>query len=106
MTEREHPPVPNYWWVGWRDARTACISQEGNINRSYPSNFKLLPKNTVQEVLDLILGSKEILIDHPKLGTRISVRPSSVMLRVPSLDSETGWTEELWMNRVILILEN
>ena len=68
MTEREHPPVPNYWWVGWRDARTACISQEGNINRSFPSNFKLFPKNTVQEVLELIL---KILIDHifnPALG--------------------------------------
>ena len=30
---------------------------------------------------------------------------SSVTLRVPPLDSETGWTGELWSNRVVLILE-
>ena len=30
----------------------------------------------------------------------------SVTLRVPPLDSETGWTGELWSNRVLLILEN
>ena len=47
---------------------------------------------------------------HPKLDTRISfVRPSvrsSVTLRIPPLKSETGWTGELWLNRVLLILEN
>ena len=31
---------------------------------------------------------------------------SSVTLRVPPLDSETGWTGELWSNCVFLILEN
>ena len=30
----------------------------------------------------------------------------SVTLRVPPLDSETGWTGELWWNRVLPILEN
>ena len=30
----------------------------------------------------------------------------SVMLRVPPLDSEMGWTGELWSNSVFLILEN
>ena len=31
---------------------------------------------------------------------------SSVTLRPPPLDSETGWTGELWSNRGFLILEN
>ena len=45
-------------------------------------------------------------MDHPKLDTRISVlRRLSVRLRVPPLDSETGWTGELWSNPVLLILE-
>ena len=50
-----------------------------------------------------------ILPDHPILDTRISVRSSvraCVTLRVPPLDSETGWTGELWSNPVLLILEN
>ena len=48
-----------------------------------------------------------ILNFYSKLDTRISVRPpSSVTLRGPPLDSETGWTGELWSNRVLLILEN
>jgi hypothetical protein len=34
------------------------------------------------------------------------LRPSYVTLRLPPLDSETGWTGELWSNRVLLILEN
>ena len=29
-----------------------------------------------------------------------------VTLRLPPLDSETGWTGELWSNPVLLILEN
>ena len=29
-----------------------------------------------------------------------------VTLRGPPLDSETGWTGELWSNPVLLILEN
>ena len=28
------------------------------------------------------------------------------MLRGPPLKSETGWTGEFWLNRVLLILEN
>ena len=46
---------------------------------------------------------------HPILDTRISVRSYvrvCVTLRVPPLDSETGWTGELWSNPVLLILEN
>ena len=49
-------------------------------------------------------------IVNSKLDTRISfvrlyVR-SCVTLRVPPLYSETGWTGELWLNPVLLILEN
>ena len=33
-------------------------------------------------------------------------RPSSVTLRVSHQDSATGWTGELWSNRVLLILES
>ena len=46
---------------------------------------------------------------NPKLDTRISfffVRLFSVTLVLPPLDSETGWTGELWSNRNLLILEN
>ena len=43
---------------------------------------------------------------NPILDTRISVRSSFVTLRGPPLDSETGWTGELWSNPVLLILEN
>ena len=45
---------------------------------------------------------------HPKLDTRISfvlLRPPSVMLVISPLKSEMGWTEELWSNCVLLILE-
>ena len=31
---------------------------------------------------------------------------SSVMLVLPPLKSETGWTGELWSNHVLIILEN
>ena len=37
---------------------------------------------------------------------RPSVRPSSVRLTVPPLDSEMGWTGELWSKTKFLILEN
>ena len=46
---------------------------------------------------------------YPILDTRISVRSfvrPFVTLRGPPLDSETGWTGELWSNPVLLILEN
>ena len=44
---------------------------------------------------------------YPKLDTRISsVCSFSVTLREPPLDSERGWTGDLWSNRVLLILEN
>ena len=35
-----------------------------------------------------------------------SVLCSSVMLVLPPLKSETGWTEEIWSNCVLLIFEN
>ena len=41
---------------------------------------------------------------YPILDTRISVR-MCVTLRPTPLDSETGWTGELWSNPVLLILE-
>ena len=44
---------------------------------------------------------------YPILDTRIYVCPSSfVMFVLRPLKSETGWTGELWWNRVLLILEN
>ena len=47
-----------------------------------------------------------LLIANPILDTRISVRTLSfIMLRVPPLASKTGWTGELWLNHVLLILE-
>ena len=58
--------------------------------------------------------SGDVLVPfNPILDTRISVlRPSSfvlcpcVTLKQPPLNSETGWTGELWSNRILLILEN
>ena len=49
---------------------------------------------------------KNINLVNPILDTRISVRTPSVMLVLPPMKSETGWTGELWSNRVLLILEN
>ena len=46
---------------------------------------------------------------YPILDTRISFSSfsfSSVTLRPPPLDSETGWTGELWSKTKFLILEN
>ena len=47
---------------------------------------------------------------HLKLDTGISVLcPLSFVLRhtqTTPLDSEKGWTRELWLNPVLLILEN
>ena len=44
---------------------------------------------------------------YPILDTRISGRPLSlVTLVLPSLYSETGLTEKLWSNCVLIILEN
>ena len=40
------------------------------------------------------------------LDTRISVLCPSVMLTVPPLDSETGWTGELWSKTNILKWQN
>ena len=44
---------------------------------------------------------------YPILDTRISgLRPPSVTLTVPPLDSETGWTGELWSKTNILNWQN
>ena len=51
-----------------------------------------------------------VIHTYPILDTRISVRSDFVRRHgcamLPPLDSETGWTGELWSNRVLLILEN
>ena len=47
----------------------------------------------------------ESYIRHKDFLHLDSVR-QSVMLILPPLDSETGWTGELWSNRVVPILEN
>ena len=42
---------------------------------------------------------------NPKLDTRISfVPPSSATLVLPPLKSESGWTGELWSNRILIKL--
>ena len=38
--------------------------------------------------------------------TPAAAAPMYVTLRGPPLDSETGWSGELWSNPVLLILEN
>ena len=53
------------------------------------------------------IGKVEIKIKYPILDTRISCCCSfSVTLRRPPLDSEMGWTGELWSKTKFLILEN
>ena len=78
----------------------------------------LVIKKSIRKLM-LTLSSmyppKHLQLTRPKiahysiLDTRISsVRSpySSVTLRVTPLDSETGWTGELWLNRVLLILKD
>ena len=43
---------------------------------------------------------------NPILDTRISVRPPFVTLRSPPLDSEMGWTGELWSKTYLLNCQN
>ena len=45
-------------------------------------------------------------IRHEDFLLRSLVRPTSVTLRGPPLDSEMGWTGELWSKTKFLILEN
>ena len=80
------------------------ITERGCHIRSYFSNSRLGGQTTLVYTIHCD-GS----VHYPILDTRISVRPSVrsfVTLRVPPLDSETGWTGELWSNPVLLILEN
>ena len=54
-------------------------------------------------------NSRDIVMVNPKLDTRISVRPSSVRPSRsgdPPLDSETGWTGELWSKTNLLNWQN
>ena len=49
----------------------------------------------------------DFLFSYPKLDTRISVLRNLdfVTLRLPPpLDSETGWSGELWLNPILLLL--
>ena len=73
------------------------------------SKIRRVPSQGEEIIIICITLRQRILMD-PKLDARISflfLRPlSPVTLRGPPLDSETGWTEELWSKRVLLILEN
>ena len=51
------------------------------------------------------LKSKGVMSNGSKIRQEDFLR-SYVTLRGPPLDSETGWTGELWSNRVLLILIN
>ena len=51
-------------------------------------------------------GQMTLRASYIKHKDILLLRPSSVTLRGPPLDSETGWTGELWSNRVLLICEN
>ena len=65
-------------------------------------------KESLEFDVAAVLGRK-VGIQNPIFDTRISVRVFvclCVTLRGPPLDSETGWTGELWSNPVLLILEN
>ena len=52
------------------------------------------------------INDDNVIHVNPKLDTRISFVRPYVTLVLPPLKSETGWTGELWLNRVLLILEN
>ena len=60
-------------------------------------------KSTVKYIIAQFIAAK-----NPKLDTRISFFFSffSVTLRGPPLDSETGWTGELWSKTNLLNWQN
>ena len=89
--------MAGHWSVpwGWKSLSGDCISSA--------------PARRQQSIYWTEDSNSSFIAIYPKLDTRISVRPSvcsCVTLRVPPLDSETGWTGELWSNPVLLILEN
>ena len=54
-----------------------------------------------------ILTGKELsYIRKEKYRPATTPAPMYVTLWLPPLDSEMGWTGELWSNRVLLIFEN
>ena len=52
------------------------------------------------------INDDNVIHVNPKLDKRISFVRPYVTLVLPPRKSETGWTGELWSNRVLLILEN
>ena len=71
---------------------------------------ELLPVISLVGILVVKALTEKITLkvrSHPILDTRISfIHPSSITLRLPPLDSEMGWTGELWSKTKFLILEN
>ena len=74
-----------------------------------PIAFLFAPYGWIRRELSIFVKENLTnMFNNPKLDTRISVLRtlSFVTLRLPPLDSETGWTGELWSNCVFLVLEN
>ena len=63
------------------------------------------PPTGYRSALQLNLQLSNIRHEDFRPSVRSFVLPC-VTLRGPPLDSETGWTGELWSNPVLLILEN
>ena len=58
--------------------------------------------NMVTNLIGVIKHTTAFILYNPKLDTRISFVRSSVTLVLPPLDSETGWTGELWSKTNLL----
>ena len=73
------------------------------ITRCYPKPYQ----SAILQCWQYLNITWECLaIQYQTLGFPSFILPSFFTLRLPPLDSETGWTGELWSNPVLLILEN
>ena len=95
------------WFTDWRGLQWPSLASmeepEAGLQtglRGYDWTKEFDKKNllfVLQKVKLSYIRHKDILRPSPSF---------SVKLRPPPLDSEMGWTGELWLNRVFLILES
>ena len=99
-------PAPSYANIYLAERIDEAIIRLGNkYGMNGESTFKTF-KIFLDDIFQVITGTTKEL-HNPILDTRISVRPSSfVTLRGPPLDSETGWTGELWSKTNLLNWQN
>ena len=70
------------------------------------TKLSTIQKKAGQKALVQSYAGYSMVAQNPILDTVIYGRPPFVTLVLPPLDSETGWTGELWAKTKFLILEN